>query len=388
MIKIEEVLTRRVDEVLPSRNGLEKLLRSGRKLNIYQGFDPTGSHLHLGHTVGMHILQNLADLGHNVSILFGTGTVLAGDPSQRESARKKITIDEIKKNISTWKKQLEPILDFEKIRIVHNDEWLLGLSLKEIIEIASNISAVQLIKRDMFQRRLKKGDTIWTHEMLYPLLQGYDSVKMDVDLEIGGTDQKFNMLVGRELVQKMKGKEKFVITVTMITGTDGKQMSKSAGNGVWLDDPAEVKFGKIMSCLDEQIIPYMKLVTNIPLEKVDNYEKDLKSGKINHINAKKRLAWEIVKMYHSESLANDTQSDFEKTFQQKSAEYKKAVAFKNMLVKIVENVVGSKSEAKRVIKSGGVDVDGKAITDPKFSIKGGERIKIGKRIFVRVSSKK
>ncbi|OHA67495.1 MAG: tyrosine--tRNA ligase, partial [Candidatus Wildermuthbacteria bacterium RIFCSPHIGHO2_02_FULL_47_12] len=189
-LSIDEILTRRVEKVLPAKEGLLQLM-SKRKIRLYQGFDPTGSRLHLGHSIGLRKLMEFANLGHEVIFLFGTGTVLVGDPSLRDSARKPITQAEIEKNIKDWKRQAAPLVDFEKVSIKENGDWLIPLTLKEIIGIASNISSLQLFKREMFQRRLQRGDTVWYHETMYPLLQGYDSVVMDVDLEIGGTDQEF-----------------------------------------------------------------------------------------------------------------------------------------------------------------------------------------------------
>src|SRR3989344_3917419 len=199
---INEILTRGVAKVLPTTAGLQSLM-SKKTLRLYQGFDPTGSRLHLGHTIGLRKLMQFANLGHEVIFLFGTGTVLVGDPSQRDTARKLITQSEIDQNILDWKKQVSPIVDFSKVTIKQNGDWLTKLTLKDIVHIASNISAIQLFKRESFQRRLKRGDTVWYHETMYTLLQGYDSVAMDVDLELGGTDQEFNMLIGRELQRKM-----------------------------------------------------------------------------------------------------------------------------------------------------------------------------------------
>src|SRR3989344_3115188 len=225
MLTIAEVLTRAVDQVLPTKAGLKKIMQA-KKIRLYQGFDPTATRLHLGHTVGLRKLMEFANLGHEVIFLFGTGTVLVGDPSQRQKARNLITQKEIENNIKDWKRQVKPIVDLSKVIIRENGDWLTNLKLKDIIEIASKISAIQLFKREMFQRRIEAGDTVWYHETLYPLLQAYDSVVMDVDLEIGGTDQEFNMLIGRELMRKMKGKEKNDLTTPSILGPDGNQMSK------------------------------------------------------------------------------------------------------------------------------------------------------------------
>lgn len=372
MDKVNEALTRGVQEVLPNKKGLTDLIGK-KKIRVYLGIDPTGTNLHLGHTVPLRKLQQFADLGHEVILLFGTGTVLVGDPSQRDSARKLINQAEIDKNIKTWKKQAASILDFKKIKIKQNGDWLLKLTLKDIVKIASKISAIQLFKRDMFQKRLARGDTVWYHETIYPLLQGYDSVVMDVDLEIGGTDQVFNMLIGRELQRKMNKREKFVLTVPMIAGLDGKQMSKTSNNCVWLTDSPNEMFGKLMSIADKQIKPYRELLTDLAAAKIDN-----------PLKAKKELAKEIVKTYHGESKANEAQEDFKKTFQKRAPEYKKQIPARQTLANTIADTVGSVSQAKRLIEQGAVDIDGTTVSDPTHKIEGGEKIKIGKKTFVKV----
>ncbi len=375
MEKVNNLLTRGVSEIFPTKKGLSDLMNK-RKIKVYLGIDPTGTRLHLGHSIPLRKLQQFADAGHEAILLFGTGTVLAGDPSQREEARKKITPAEIEKNIKSWKEQVAPIIDFKKVKIMYNAEWLLKLNLRDIIEIASHISATQLIKRDMFQKRLEKGDTVWTHEILYPLLQGYDSVAMDVDLEIGGTDQTFNMLVGRELLKKMKDKEKYVLTTPMITGTDGAQMSKTSGNCVWLADAPNEMFGKIMSITDGQIAPYMTLLTDIP-------EQEIKSTLKDPLNAKKRLAFELVKMYHSENKAKGAEAHFEKTFQHRQPEHGTPIIYRGDIIDTLTPVIGigSRSETKRQIAQGSVDVNGVTITDSSYDLKIGDRVKIGKKVF-------
>ena len=394
MIKIGDLLTRRVDKILPNREGLEKLI-SERKIRLYQGFDPTGMKLHLGHSVGLRKLMEFAEAGHEVIFLFGTGTVLVGDPSQRDSARKLITQEEIEENIKDWKRQAEKIVDFDKVTVKQNGDWLVPLTLKGIINIASNISAVQLFKREMFQRRLEKGDTVWYHETMYPLLQGYDSVAMDVDLEIGGTDQEFNMLVGRELMRKMKGKEKYVLTTPMILGTDGKQMSKTSGNCVWLTDSAQDMFGKLMRIPDEQIVPYMELVTDIPLSRIKVVKQDLSSNKVNPMDAKKELASEVVKQFHGAIQAQKTKEEFEKTIQQGDApEEMPEFSLKQLpegatMLDLLEksDLVKSRGEGKRLIEQGGVWANQYQISDIRYQIselKSGSIIKIGRRKWLRL----
>ena len=386
MNQMEELLIRGVDTIYPNIKALEKRIENGKPLRVYIGVDPTGTKLHIGHSIGLSKLQEFADAGHEAILLFGTGTVLVGDPSQRSEARKRITEDEINENIKTWKEQVSKIIDFEKVKVVQNSDWLLKLTLKDIIDIASNITAVHLFKRESFQRRIDKGDTVWFHETMYPLLQGYDSVVMDVDLEIGGTDQTFNMLMGRELMQKMKGKEKFVLTTPMILGTDGQQMSKSTGNCVWLDDSPEDMYGKIMSIPDAQIDSYAELLTNLSIEELKREEP---------VNQKKKLAHAIVSKFHGVEKANLAQEHFEKTVQKgqvpdtiPTIQLPKAYSSMVRIIELLETakLVSSKSEAKRLTQQGGVEVDGKKITDPNESIevKNDMIIRAGKRKYMRI----
>lgn len=383
MDKIEEILTRRVDKVLPSKDALKTLMQT-KKLRLYQGFDPTGGRLHLGHSVGIRKLMDFAKAGHEVIFLFGTGTVLVGDPSQRDTGRKLITQEEIDENIKGWKEQVTPLVEWDKVEILQNGDWLTKLTLKDIVHIASNISAIQLFKRDMFQRRLDKGDTIWYHETMYPLLQGYDSVAMDVDLEVGGTDQEFNMLIGRELMKKMKNKEKFVLTTPMIVGTDGRQMSKSSGNCVWLNDSPNDMFTKLMELTDEHIITYMTLVTNMPLERIGEIEAKLKDGSLHPIDAKKELALAVVTELHTKEEAEESRKYFEKTFQEKKPDFIEEITLKENLLETITQKLGSKSEAKRLIEQHGVYVNEKVVEDSKQTISEGDEIQIGKKIFVKV----
>ncbi len=388
---IEEVLTRRVDKILPTKAELKSLIQK-KKIRLYLGIDPTGTKLHLGHSVALRKLQEFADLGHEAILLVGTGTVLAGDPSGRDKARPYITEKEIKKNIATWKKQASKILDFSKIKIKYNGDWLLKLDLKGLIEIASNISSIQLFKRDMFQKRIKRGDTVWMHETLYPLLQGYDSVVMDVDLEIGGTDQTFNMLIGRELQRKMKNREKLVLTVPMILGIDGNQMSKTSGNCIWLSDSPKEMFGRIMSIPDKLIVPYFETLTNVPIDLVKQYKKQLKLKKVNPMILKEELGFEIVQTYHSKRKAKIAQSEFTRVFKQKKLPQKivkvtikqKTINILDLLVKT--KLVSSKAEAKRLILQKGVKIDGRVEKDWKVIVKTkkGQVIQVGKRRFVKI----
>lgn len=384
----DEILSRRVARVLPSKESLDDLMGK-KKIRLYQGFDPTGMRLHLGHSIGIRKLMDFANAGHEVIFLFGTGTVLAGDPSQREEARERIAAEQIKHNISGWKEQVAPLVDFNKVNVMYNGEWLLKLTLGDIIEIASNISAVQLIKRDMFQRRIDSGDTVWMHEVLYPLLQGYDSVAMDVDLEIGGTDQEFNMLIGRELQGKMKNREKYVLTVPMILGTDGKQMSKSSGNCVWLNDTSDDMFGKLMAVPDGQIVTYLELVTNVPIERVREIERGLADNTLHPLEAKKELGMAVVGELHSQDKAKEAKARWESTFQkgelpENIPSYQLNGGQNIVDILVNSDSVKSKSAARRLIEQGGIELEGKKIKDATTILESAGTLRIGKHRFLKV----
>ena len=371
---IDQVLARAVDQVLPSKKGLKSLMAK-KKIRLYLGIDPTATRLHLGHTVPLRKLQQFADLGHEVILLFGTGTVLVGDPSERDTGRKLITQTEINQNIKSWKKQVAPILNFKKVKIKQNGDWLTKLKLKDIINISSNISAVQLFKRDNFTKRLKKGDTVWYHETLYPLLQGYDSVAMDVDLEIGGTDQTFNMLVGRELQRKMNNKEKFVMALKMIVGTDGNTMSKTSGNCIYLTDSNINMYGKLMGVRDELLKDYYEFFTDLDLKSLDLSDP---------LSAKKELALAITSQFRGDKKAKEAQEHFQTTFQKKAPEFKETISNQLTSLATIAQVLPSKSQAKRLIQQNAVEINGQAITEFDHPTKTGDKIKIGKKTFVKV----
>ena len=381
-----DLLTRRVAKILPSKEGLEKLL-AGKKIRLYQGFDPTFKDLHLGHTIGFRKLMDFARAGHEVIFLFGTGTVLAGDPSERDTGRKLITQEEIDENIKSWKEQVSKIVDFDLVTIRQNGDWLTKLTLKDIIKIGSNISATQLFKRENFTRRIAKGDVVWYHETMYPLLQGYDSVVMDVDLEIGGTDQEFNMLIGRELQKKMNNREKFVLTTPMINGVDGKKMSKSIGNCIWLTDKPEVIYGKIMSMSDDMITTYYELVTDISMDEIQALDPN------KPIENKKRLAFDIVRQLHGEIGAKTGETYYDTVVQPKVAPSDLPVVIVKAgtpildVLKLAELGV-SNSDIKRTLEQGGVEIDGKKIIDSTemLTLTDGTIIKFGKRTFRKVKT--
>lgn len=381
MKQTNELLTRRVAKILPDKAGLEKLLAS-KKIRLYQGFDPTFKDLHLGHTIGFRKLMDFARAGHEVIFLFGTGTVLAGDPSERDTGRKLITQEEIDENIKSWKEQVSKIVDFNLVTIRQNGDWLTKLTLKDIIKIGSNISATQLFKRENFTRRIAKGDVVWYHETMYPLLQGYDSVVMDVDLEIGGTDQEFNMLIGRELQKKMNGREKFVLTTPMINGVDGKKMSKSVGNCIWLTDKPEVIYSKIMSMSDDMISTYYELLTDISMEEIHALDPS------KPIENKKHLAFDITRQLHGVTGAELGENYYNTVIQPKAAPSDLPIVNIKAGTAILEllktaNLEVSNSDIKRTLEQGGVEVDGVRITDPTTPVTG-YILKFGKRTFRKI----
>jgi len=288
--KIEEVLTRGVENIFPTKEALKQRLLSGKKLKIYIGIDPTGPDLHLGHGITLRKLRQFQDLGHKIILLIGDFTGMIGDPTGKGSSRVQLTREQVLKNAEGYKKQTEKILDFKSktnpVKILFQSKWLDKLTLKEVIGLMAKFTVQQMMERDMFQERIRENNPIGLHELIYPLMQGYDSVAMNVDMEIGGNDQTFNMLVGRDLARMMLNKEKFVLTTKLLTDPTGKKMGKTEDNMIILRDSAENMFGKVMSWPDTLIALGFEICTNL------NFE-----AKENPRDAKMRLAYEIVKIY-------------------------------------------------------------------------------------------
>jgi len=394
MDKIEELLTRGVDNIYPTKGELEKILRNGKKLKLYQGFDPTGTQLHIGHMVGFRKLRQWQDLGHHVIFLIGDGTGQAGDPSGKTTARDKfMTRDELRKNATDYVTQARKIVNFDgenPVEILYNGDWLNKLTLVDILDIASYFSLQQLSERDLFQERMKKGETINFREFLYPLLQGYDSVAMEVDLEIGGSDQTFNMLAGRTLVKAMLNREKFVITTPLLTDSEGRKIGKTEGNVIGLTDAPNDLFGKIMSLSDDIIVKGFEYLTDVSITDIKNIEKELASGN-NPMSHKKKLAYEVVKQLNDEVIAKSAQENFENTVQggQNPTEITTHISKTDQTIEDVMTESGlaeSKSEAKRLIQQGGVTLNDKKITDPDSQIEEGI-LRVGKRKFKKIELK-
>lgn len=378
MDKIDELLTRGVDNIYPSKEALEKVLRSGKKLRLYQGFDPSGIQLHIGHMTGLMKLREFQDLGHHVIFLIGDGTGQAGDPSGKTRSREKyLTKDELRKNSKDYVMQAEKIIRFSginKAEILYNSDWLNKLSLVEILNIAGHFSYQQMAQRDLYIERIKKRETLNLREFFYPLLQGYDSVAMNVDLELGGSDQMFNMLCGRQLVNQILHKEKFVMTTPLLTDNQGKKIGKTEGNVIALTSPPNDFYGMIMSLSDDVIVKSFEYITDIPMEKVERIREDLKSGN-NPMQYKKLLAFTLTRMLNNEEEAKKAQEEFEQVFQKRLNSTvpieKKILNGSYYLSELIyhSGSTTSKSQAKRLIGEGAVELDGKRMNDPSFNVK-------------------
>lgn len=394
--KIDEILDRYTEEILPSREELKKKLLSGERLKIYVGADPTGANLHLGHATNFIFLEEFRKLGHEIIILFGGFTAMIGDPTGKDATRVRLTPKEVKNNIKDWKKQVSKVVNFKdfsnKPKIVNNNDWYSKMKLNKIIDIASNFTVQRMVERDMFDKRIKEGKPVYVHEFFYPFLQGYDSVVLDVDVEIGGTDQTFNMLAGRTLQERFNNKTKLVISTPLLENpkTGEKLMNKSTGQYVAiLEEPNEM-FGKIMSLPDETIVNLIKHCTLASSEKVAEIEKLVSS---DPKKAKEETALEVVKTYHNETLANKAHESWEKTFSKKEiADDVKEIGVNpgtELIDVVIENkMVPSKSEFRRLVSSGAVSVfEGEKIKDPKYKLEKEEVIKVGKKNIFKIKIK-
>lgn len=385
-INIDEILTRGVKQVLPSKKSLAELM-SKRKIRLYQGFDPSMPSLHLGNLVGLIKLAQFQKLGHEVIFLVGDFTGMIGDPTDKLATRPKLTREKVLKNAKAWKKQAERVLSFggkNPAKIMFNSQWNDKVSFKDLIEIISNFTVQQMIERDMFQKRIKNDKPIHLHEFLYPVVQAYDSVVMDVDLEIGGNDQLFNMMAGRTLVKAMKGKEKYVLTTKLLIDKEGNKVGKTTGNALFLDSTPEEFYAGVMSFPDEVIYLGFELLTEVALEGLKR-----KINK-NPMSSKKSLAYEIVKTLWGKTEAEKAQNAFEKTFQQgKTPTFIPSIKINEKNLSLIDAVfaskmVSSRSEAKRLIKAGGVDVNGKTQKDIAHKLDIPATLKIGKKQFVKI----
>lgn len=391
---IEQFLTRGVDNIYPSADDFRKKLYSRERLKIYQGFDPTGPYLHVGHAIGIRAMKILQQLGHEVIFLVGDFTAKVGDPD-KDSTRKLLSDEEIEKNMAGWKEQAAQLIDFKgenPVLFKRNFEWLSKLRLNDLIKLMSQMTVQRMLERDMFRRRIDENNPIRLHEFIYPLMQGYDGVAMGVDMEIGGTDQVFNMLVGRDLSKAYLNKEKFVRTNKMMDAPDGKTMSKTRGNGINLNDTPEDMYGKAMSYPDSNIVMGLELLTNVPMRQVKEIGLAVSKGE-NLMQSKKLMAYEIVKMIKGEPAASAAEEYFRKTVQNKEMpDNIEEKTLKNGSWNIVDLLVAigfaaSKGEARRLIEQGGIKVNNEVVSDVKMEIIVAKKdilVQRGKRQFLRI----
>jgi len=390
--KIKEILERGIEKVI-DKSHLEAALKSGKKLRIYYGIDPTSPIIHLGHSIVLWKLRAFQELGHEVIFLIGDFTAQIGDPTDKEATRQPLTEAQIKENMKDYKKQASKILDFDKVKMGFNSQWLKKLNFAKILEIASHLSVQRMLERDMFEKRLHEEKNIGLHEFLYPLMQGYDSVAMDVDVEIAGNDQLFNMLVGQKLQKIYNKKDKDVLTTKLLLGTDGRKMSKTFGNTIPITDEPNNMFGKIMSLKDELIGDYFELCTQVPIEEVVKIKQALQNQTENPKDLKVKLAQEIVRQYHGEKASQKAKEEFEKVFQKKELpsdimEWKATDGEYNIMDLLFKSgLTNSRGEGRRMITGGAVEVNGRVITDRYETIKveNGMVIQVGKRKFIRIS---
>lgn len=389
--KIDEFLTRGVEKVIV-REHLEAKLKNGARLRLKLGIDPTGADLHIGHMVAIRKLRAFQELGAKVIIIVGDYTARIGDPTGRDKMREPLTKEQIYENLATYKKQIGKILDVDKTEFAYQSGWFDRKNIQDVIEWASIFTLQQMIDRDMYQRRIKEGNPIGLHEFLYPLLQGYDSIAIESDVEFGGSDQEFNLLVGRTMQEHFGQQPQDILTTSLLLGTDGRKMSKTYGNYIGVMESPKEMFGKVMSAIDEVIGDYFRLCTDVPVEEIVEIERGIKDGSLNPRDAKARLAREIVTIYHGEKAARAAEAEFEKIFKHKEMPSdipihqvgKKDCVFIKELVSA--GMVQSKSEARRIIEQNGVKVDGKIHTladEGIITIGEGRIVQVGKRKVVK-----
>lgn len=393
------VLKKGVFEILPENSLKEKLeisQKEKRPLRVKLGVDPTSKDLHLGHAVVLRKLKQFQDFGHKVVLIIGDFTALIGDPSGRSKTRPALSEKEIKENAKTYYTQAKKILDSSKTEVRYNNEWLKKIDLKEMLKLMSTMTVAQMLEREDFKARFKAGNEIYLHEFLYSLMQGYDSVAVKADIEMGGLDQKFNLLVGRDVQQFYKQSTQATLTMPILEGLDGEmKMSKSIGNYIGLTDKPEMMFGKVMSLKDSLILKFFELCTDLKVEEIKKMENDLRN-KANPRDLKLILAYEITKIYHGEEMAKFAQDSFVKTFSKKEtpSDIETIVLiFKNEpLFKILPQLdknIKSNSASQNLIMAGGVDVDDKKAKDSFMILEKDKEyvIKIGKKFFVKAKMK-
>ncbi len=389
------LIKRNTAEIIPEKELARKIKRKG-SLIVKFGVDPTTPDIHLGHSVILLKLRTFQDLGHKVVLLIGDFTARIGDPSGRIKTRKPLSVEQIKVNARTYREQAFKILDPDKTRVDYNSRWLGKMSFSQILKLASRYTVARMLERDDFLFRYRQNIPIGLHEFLYPLMQAYDSVALRADVEIGGTDQKFNLLLGRYIQKSYGQSPQVIITMPILEGLDGKEkMSKSLDNYIGITEPASEMYGKIMSIPDGLIFRYLRLLTSLSCEEIDKLEKDFKEGRLHPKQAKKLLAFELVKFYHSEREARYQDERFERVFSKKEIPPEipsYPVDVERMWVVDLLRSTGlakSGSEARRLIQQGGVKWDGEKVkeVDKVLSLSGEHILQVGKRRFLKVVKK-
>jgi len=384
--KINELLTRGVDEII-GKEELEKKLKSGAKLRVKLGIDPTSPNLHLGRSIPLLKLRDFQKLGHKIIFIVGDFTGVIGDTSDKDAERPMLSKKTVKENNKNYKAQVAKLIDVKKAEVVFNSKWLAKLDYNDVGEHADQFSLAEFIARENIRRRLDAGTRISLREVLYPLMQGYDSVAVKADVEVGGTDQRFNMLAGRELQAHFKQKPQAIVMNPLIEGTDGRKMSASWGNTINFNDAPNDMFGKIMSITDNLIVKYFTYLTRVSMTEVKAVENALAGGS-NPRDYKLKLAYEIVKLYHGVKAAAKAQKNFIKTFSKKE----KPEDMKELSPKALEIVsvlveagfAASTSQARRAIVEGGVKINDEKVKEVDTQVKSGDIVQKGKRFFVRI----
>jgi len=392
------IISNNAVEIIPEDSLVNKLKKSTNNnipLNIKLGCDPSRPDLHIGHSVVLNKLKDFQDLGHNIILVIGDFTAMIGDPTGRNKTRPQITNEETYENSKSYIEQVSKILNIEKTRIVYNSKWLNKISFNKVVELCSKFTVAQFLERDDFSKRYKSGKPISLHEFMYPLAQAYDSVFLRSDVEIGGTDQKFNLLLGRSLQKEYDMSPQVTLTMPLLEGTDGSdKMSKSYDNYIAFNDTPDDMYGKVLSIPDELILKYFSLVVNLSYKDIEDYKLMLKMGKINHRDLKRKLAREIIKIYYNEKMSSQAELNFDKIFINKGIpddipSFKAKNNDKIVNVIFESELVNSKSEIKRLIKQGAVKFNNTTITDINYliTLEGDENIvKVGKRRFLKILS--
>ena len=372
---------------------LRERLAEGRPLRVYCGYDPTAPDIHLGHTVTMRKLCQFQELGHEVTFLIGNFTGLIGDPSDRDSARRQQTAEEVMEKAKTYTDQAFKILDREKTLIRYNADWLAKLTFEDVLKLASHFTVQQFLARDRFAQRYGRGDPIWVHEFMYALMQGYDAVAMNTDVQVGGTDQLFNLMAGRKLQEAFGQKPQIALTTPILVGTDGHlRMSQTTGNYIGINEPPEEMYGKVMSIPDHTMLDYYTLVTRFSPDEVTTVERGLADGSLHPMEAKMKLAREIVSVFHSNEAAAKAEAHFRKVFQKRELPsempiHRPSASDLNIVdLLVATDLAKSKSEARRLIQQGGVKLDGEKVSSIELmvSVKDGMILQVGKRRFARL----